>query len=471
MNAIKADPDQRGRADHAGAHLSRCSATASPPRPRSRARASSALHRPRLAHLLAHALLLQSRPARALERERRRRRRTPPMPRDPRPRLHGSSATRSRAGRVRPAPSPPIARDADVWIDVARFRRSQRRPRRRAARRRPGGRRRPAARRGAGAARRADPRPIWPRRRLPWFDRALEIDPDNVAGPARAVDDLGDIGRDDRDARRHAPGSFAHRGHPIALLPAGDARRARAQLSSLPDRSTSAPRARWTTQPGRDAAGQRDRLSDRQCRAGDQAARPAGGDAAGQPQGAPAAGRFALARRRHPRHVEALRPIVDRPDADSYSLALMGKALEPQGDRAAAAHYLARAAQPQLRGLPALLAPPVDDKQFGQAAREAAARPGDAPTQIASDRAPCCRAARATRRWSAPAGCRRRIPARPMPTSWSATRSASRRFRRRGRGISQGRQSRFHRAGGAAADRGAAAAPARQAAARCWSCS
>lgn len=44
--------------------------------------------------------------------------------------------------------------------------------------------------------------------------------------------------------------------------------------------------------------------------------------------------------------VAALRPIADRPDADSYTLSLAGRALETLGDRQAAAAYLDRAAWP-----------------------------------------------------------------------------------------------------------------------------
>ena len=44
--------------------------------------------------------------------------------------------------------------------------------------------------------------------------------------------------------------------------------------------------------------------------------------------------------------IDALRPIADRPDADSYTLTVMGRACEDLGDRAAAGSYLDRAAQP-----------------------------------------------------------------------------------------------------------------------------
>ncbi|UVO55468.1 tetratricopeptide repeat protein [Sphingomonas sp. SUN039] len=44
--------------------------------------------------------------------------------------------------------------------------------------------------------------------------------------------------------------------------------------------------------------------------------------------------------------IDTLRPIADRPDADTYTLTVMGRACEHLGDRAAAGGYLDRAAQP-----------------------------------------------------------------------------------------------------------------------------
>ncbi len=44
--------------------------------------------------------------------------------------------------------------------------------------------------------------------------------------------------------------------------------------------------------------------------------------------------------------IDTLRPIADRPDADSYTLTVMGRACEKLGDRLAAGAYLDRAAQP-----------------------------------------------------------------------------------------------------------------------------
>jgi len=53
--------------------------------------------------------------------------------------------------------------------------------------------------------------------------------------------------------------------------------------------------------------------------------------------------------------IDAVRLIADRPDADSYSLSLIAAALDRQGQRALAAAYRARAAQPDATSRAALL--------------------------------------------------------------------------------------------------------------------
>lgn len=58
--------------------------------------------------------------------------------------------------------------------------------------------------------------------------------------------------------------------------------------------------------------------------------------------------------------IDTLRPIVDRADADSYTLTLMGRACEGVGDRRAAGGYLDRAMQP-LRPPPGVLAATGND--------------------------------------------------------------------------------------------------------------
>ncbi|HST35356.1 MAG TPA: tetratricopeptide repeat protein, partial [Allosphingosinicella sp.] len=76
----------------------------------------------------------------------------------------------------------------------------------------------------------------------------------------------------------------------------------------------------------------------------------------------------------------SLRPIADLPDADAYSLSLMGRALERQGDSIAASLYFARAARPQPGALAAL--DPLSDSDFAAVRRAAADRPGDGPAQV-----------------------------------------------------------------------------------------
>ncbi|MGQ0559913.1 MAG: tetratricopeptide repeat protein [Sphingosinicella sp.] len=78
--------------------------------------------------------------------------------------------------------------------------------------------------------------------------------------------------------------------------------------------------------------------------------------------------------------IEALRPIVGRPDADSYSLSLFGRALASRGEPGAAARYLARAALPQVGPRGVIDVP--EDAGFARLRRDAAAHPGDGPLQV-----------------------------------------------------------------------------------------
>src|SRR3546814_15655975 len=64
---------------------------------------------------------------------------------------------------------------------------------------------------------------------------------------------------------------------------------------------------------------------------------------------------------------ETLATIVDRPDADSYSLTLAGQALQKLGKSDEAAILLARAAQPRNRSATALWSNPVSDEEIGRA--------------------------------------------------------------------------------------------------------
>src|SRR5205085_2142392 len=75
-----------------------------------------------------------------------------------------------------------------------------------------------------------------------------------------------------------------------------------------------------------------------------------------------------------------LRPIVDLPDADAYSLTLMGRAQARLGDGAGAALYLARAARPQPGALASL--DPLSEGDFAAVRAAAEAHPADGPAQI-----------------------------------------------------------------------------------------
>ena len=71
-----------------------------------------------------------------------------------------------------------------------------------------------------------------------------------------------------------------------------------------------------------------------------------------------------------------MRPIADLPDADAYSLALIGRALSRLGDAASAAIYLARAARPQPGALASL--DPLSEGDFAAVRRAAEAGPATA---------------------------------------------------------------------------------------------
>jgi tetratricopeptide (TPR) repeat protein len=80
--------------------------------------------------------------------------------------------------------------------------------------------------------------------------------------------------------------------------------------------------------------------------------------------------------------IQTLRPLADRPDADSYVLTLIGKAYDRQGNSEVAARYLARAAEPQRRTATALLDGPIDDAQLAALRRKLELSPKDAQLQV-----------------------------------------------------------------------------------------
>jgi cellulose synthase operon protein C len=216
---------------------------------------------------------------------------------------------------------------------------------------------------------------------IPWFDRALELDPDNVIALLERAATLGEIGRmkamlaDTRRALELSPGNaMAYYLQALLAARAGNFELARSLyertrgalddepgamlLASAIDYQTGAPERAITTlerlvqmQPNNAKA--RRLLGAAHWRTGDA-------------QGT----------------VETLRPLADRPDADSYSLSLIGRALQKLGQPGPASGYLARAALPRPRG-PGLIGQPVTAEQLDFLRQEAAAAPGHAPAQIA----------------------------------------------------------------------------------------
>jgi tetratricopeptide (TPR) repeat protein len=214
---------------------------------------------------------------------------------------------------------------------------------------------------------------------LPWFDRALQVDGGNVEALIERAITYGDMGRMSdmlADARE------AHRltgGHPTAYyLEAVLAARARnfALARSLWDRTNGA---------FDDAPAGRLLLSAIDFETGneEQAARRLAGLVADQPRNRRARRLLAAAQWRRgdaAAVVVTLRPIADLPDADSYSLSLMGRALIRLGDGGSAALYLARAARPQPGALASL--DPLSEGDFAAVRRAAEESPGDGPAQV-----------------------------------------------------------------------------------------
>lgn len=214
---------------------------------------------------------------------------------------------------------------------------------------------------------------------LPWFDRALAVDAANVPALLERATTYAELGRMTEmlaDARE------AHRltgGHPTAYylqaVLAARARnyelarallnRTRGSVAETPAGLLLASAIDFGSGNVEQAAGRLTQLVARQ--PGNRKARRL-----------LAAAQF---RMDDPaRAAETLRPIVDRPDADAYSLSLMGRALARLGDGVGASFYLARAAQPRPAALTAI--EPLDEGAFARLLREAEERPNDGPLQV-----------------------------------------------------------------------------------------
>ena len=171
-------------------------------------------------------------------------------------------------------------------------------------------------------------------------------------------------------------------GHPTRLLSSGRARRARAGIFSSHDRSAIGPAAPSTTRPRACScfrARSTSRPAMRNRRQGDWA-----GWSRTSPTTASARRLLAAAQWRmdDARSAAAtLWPIVDRPDADSYSLSLDG----PRFRRDWAIRPRPRSILPAPPGPSRVHSPrshPLDDREFAALLRAAGERPGDGPTQV-----------------------------------------------------------------------------------------
>jgi cellulose synthase operon protein C len=381
LNAIKADPDNaRLRLLQAETYLALGDGVAA----EAELRRAAQLGTPaaEMHHLQAHALQLQGKNEEALAEAAK----APPAHAARAARVAGlaqgatgnvAAATEAFDRALRLTPN-----DADLWLDVARFRRSVGnvggaiQATDAAVKLRPGHADALTLRGeltrgqyGMAAA-------------LAWFDRALEIDPANVTARLEKAATLGDMGRmrdmlaETRTVLVQAPN------HPMAYylqsMLAARARkfelarslyqRTNGALDAQPAGMMLASAIDFQTGNVEQAVARLEKVVSQQpgnakARRLLAAAQVRRGDAAGA--------------------VETLRPLADRGDADSYTLTLMGQALQKQGDADAAARYFARAAQPQNRAQSALLATAVDAQQLEAMRKLAAARPDDPQPQVA----------------------------------------------------------------------------------------
>jgi len=332
-------------------------------------------------HLLAHALLLQNQPERAIEEASK----APPAYAGYAARIRGLAAMDlDRTEEAAAAFDEAVAASPDdsrIWTDVARFRRTL------------------GEMAGAiGAADKAvglDPRNVEAitlrgeltrgqyglSAAMAWFDRALAIDPKNVPALVERAATLADLGEmtemlaDTRTILSIAPK------HPMAYFlqamlaaRAGKFELARSVYRRIGSALDDQPAAMLlagaidfeTGNPDgavrrlrRLVAQQPDNIKATRLLA---AAQWRLGDAAGT--------------------ITTLRPIADRADADSYVLTLVGRAYAKQGNGQAASVYLARAADPRRRTPSALLSRPVDDDELADLRREADSHPGQAGAEV-----------------------------------------------------------------------------------------
>jgi len=332
-------------------------------------------------HLLANAFLLQNQPQRVIEESEN----VPPAHAAHAARIRGraymvlndnAAAAREFAAAIAAGPN-----DSAVWVDVGAYRRSIDDL--------------AAALEAADRAIAANPRNIDAlilrgeltrsqyglAAAVPWFDRALEVDAGHIPARLERAVTYGDLGRmRDMLADTRAILSIAPN-NPMALyLQAMLAARARnfELARSLYQRTGS-------TYDRMPAGMLLASAIDYQTGNVQQAVRRLEQLVAQQPGNRKARRLLAASQWRlgnAAATIATLRPIADRPDADNYTLSLMGRALERQGDTGSASAYLARAAQPRQRQASALDAGNMSDTEFAALRQAAAQRPDHAPTQI-----------------------------------------------------------------------------------------
>ncbi len=214
---------------------------------------------------------------------------------------------------------------------------------------------------------------------LPWFDRALEVDANNVTALLERAITYGDMGRM-RDMLADARLVLVHKSdHPTAhyLLAVLAARGGDFELARLLYNRT---RGAFDSSPaGILLSGAIDYGTGN----AEQAVRRLSDLVASQPGNRKARRLLAASywRAGDARGtIATLEPIVERPDSDSYSHALMGQALRRLGDRNGAAYHLALAARPSPPARSTV--DPLSDREFDRLRQAAAAQPGDGPLQV-----------------------------------------------------------------------------------------
>ena len=216
---------------------------------------------------------------------------------------------------------------------------------------------------------------------LPWFDRAIEIDPKAVLPRLERAATLGDLGEmrsllaEVRKVHSIAPKHpRAYYLQAMLAARAGKFELARSIYQRTGGQYDQEPAAMLLTAAIDYQTGNPARAAERLDKL-----------VALQPENRKARRLLAAAQWRMgdaKSTVTTIRPIADRPDADSYSLTLMGRALAKLGNGALASTYLARATRPQQESATAPLGPPPDGATLAQLRRDAEASPGSVQPQI-----------------------------------------------------------------------------------------